>query len=361
MEKLNLQLKHEKIVRKTKRRKKIIKIRNVKKNKPKNKTFDRPKHNPKNIYNISPNQFNLEVGKEFTLFENQNGLIDFINRLDDHKKNLNIKKVIRVDFSNTLEIDYGAISFLLAKVNELKKINRKIEFWTILPTNEKALEIISDSGFKEYLRDFRGNKLENKSENFIVHVGTNKTRNEIVGKIIKKTVYHLINEETSYPPIYSMIQEICSNSVEWANPRKKNYMSNENWFIGVHYDDSSDNKSVTFMLTDVGIGIVKSLKVKSTDILKKHFKILKPHEILLKAYNKEYESLSGDLNRNKGLPIIKEKFFKKQILDLKVITNNVFLDFSNHENSKTLDIHLPGTFYYWTVNKQIIEQWKHKK
>ena len=49
------------------------------------------------------------------------------------------------------------------------------------------------------------------------------------------------------------------------------------------------------------------------------------------------------------------------IENLVVITNNVFLDFTNKEKSKELKTKFNGTFYYWELTKNCIDTWKNRR
>ena len=42
-------------------------------------------------------------------------------------------------------------------------------------------------------------------------------------------------------------------------------------------------------------------------------------------------------------------------MNLKVITNNVYLDFDNLNESKNLKHKYSGTLYIWKINKEILE------
>ena len=82
------------------------------------------------------------------------------------------------------------------------------------------------------------------------------------------------------------------------------------------------------------------------------------YRVLYSAFEKKYGSSTGDNNRNRGLPLILKRFEQEYISELKVITNNVFLDFENINNSKELKTELKGTFYHWTLTKENILKWK---
>lgn len=335
-----------------KRRRSLVKKRrrNIIRNKGTGLKKDRISWNP---YTNKIDNITIDAGKVFTLFDKPENLINIINRLDKYRSNKQKSKNIEIDLAKIEEIDIGAISVFLAKINELSKI-QKLKIWGTTPTNPDCKKVFYESGFLDYMVDLAGKKFSHQGENFIVNVGSEKTRNERVGKTIEKTILHLTGKEDIYPPVYSIVQEICSNSVEWANPSES---ENINWFLGVSYDSDTVNPSATFIMTDVGFGIISTLNRRFGKIIES-FKFTKDTEVLQRAFDRKYGSKSGEANRNKGLPLIQDRFNKNYIKDLKVITNNVLLDFENPELNKVLDCNLPGTFYCWKIDLKCIESWK---
>lgn len=144
---------------------------------------------------------------------------------------------------------------------------------------------------------------------------------------------------------------MCANSVEHAN------QYNKNWLFSVWYKDE-DN--VCFTMTDIGEGILGTLKRKFSQKIKEQL-LIDNKEILKRAFEKKYTSVTKDVNRNKGLPKIKNISDANYINNLIVITNNVLLNFSDSTNSKVLNRKFNGTFYYWELNKACIEIWKNRK
>lgn len=90
-------------------------------------------------------------------------------------------------------------------------------------------------------------------------------------------------------------------------------------------------------MTDIGEGILLStLKKKALQIIRDTVSFKDDVITLNGAFDKKYQSSTFDTNRNKGLPRIKEINTAQYVENLKVITNKVFLDFSNPKNSKKL-------------------------
>jgi hypothetical protein len=130
--------------------------------------------------------------------------------------------------------------------------------------------------------------------------------------------------------------------------------------VAFETDSETHEKSVTFTMTDVGYGILKTLNRKFHMLIKEHVSLKTDIEILHYAFHKKYGSKTEDINRNKGLPLILSRVNNNYVSEMKVITNNVILHLSNYDNSSLLKKSLPGTFYSWKVDTKNIESWKQK-
>ena len=79
-------------------------------------------------------------------------------------------------------------------------------------------------------------------------------------------------------------------------------------------------------------------------------------DIVFSAFQRKYGSSTEEINRNRGLPCILDKFNNGYISKLKVITNNVYLDFENQTNNKILNKPFPGVLFSWVVNIDCINK-----
>lgn len=341
------------LLRKRRRSNRKIKLSNIEKERRRKirslEKITRNKKNKNRIENIK-----IDAGSSFSLFNEPENVIQIIQSLDKCKTKSRYIKYVQLDLSNITQIDIGAISFLLAKIHEISQIKR-VKFWGIGPQDKACKKLFNESGFLDYMIDLSGKKFTKQSDNFIFKVGTDKTRNERVGKTIEKSMKFLIGREQKYPPVYSIVQEICSNSVEWANAPETR---NKNWFLGVNYPVDSKNKYITFTMTDIGFGILHTLNRRFGKIITETLQLKKDTEILERAFERKYGSKTGEPNRNRGLPLIRDRFNRSFIKDLRVITNNVFLDFNNESETRLLGKNLPGTFYTWNIDLNCIKKWE---
>jgi hypothetical protein len=340
-----------------KRKKRKEKRRFVKIQKEKEKIKDAGYVKKREYKSLKRTTVNIIVSafNSLSMFNNPENVIDLIERIHRQSKVAYFSKNIEIDLSAISEIDIGGISILLAKVNEISK-NRKIRIWGRAPNEERCRDIFRSSGFLDYMTDLSGRKFQKHSDNFIVNVGTDRTRNKTVGNIVEKSLKYLGYTETVFPPVYSIIQEIVSNSVEWANQQ----LEAKNWFLGANHIEINGQKRIQFLITDIGFGILNTINRKFATILQEYVSNASQIDILEQAFLRKYGSKTKETNRNKGLPLIRDRFAKMFIKDLIVITNNVELNFAFRNKSKILGKNFSGTFYSWIVDADCIENWKLK-
>lgn len=337
-------LRNERRRRKAKDKAKVIRVQ---KNARKKVKYRRVRGNV--TYNSSQHR-TLFAPARFSLLEHPEDVIDFINKIEALYAGNRKVRSVKFELRDIISIDIGAICLLLSKLNELSK--RKINNWGTFPKDKECKKFIEESGFLDRMRDMvSGINFSRSNENLILNRGFDKTDNAATAKEIRKAVRHIIGKEQNYKPIYSIAQEICANSVEHANEEKHK----KNWLFATSYLPDA----VVFTMTDIGDGILKTLRRKLIKQLQESL-FIDAVDILKNAFEKQYESRTKDPNRNKGLPKIYKTSSEKYIKDLIVITNNVLLNLDNPQKSKILKNTFKGTFYYWILNKECIERWENR-
>jgi hypothetical protein len=266
-------------------------------------------------------------------------------------------KFINMALNNVSEIDYSAVCVLNAIIDDLRYKNIIVK--TNLPNNKKSKKFLEDTGFLNTWYDNNGNKLnfKCKSELIFFERGSGLLTvkdNKKISDMVMNAMYHITGNKQHCLPIKTLILEICGNSIEWGNTSKKQ------WLFGIKYEK---NKAV-FTVTDVGIGILKTLKRKFNQLFEDRLINKTSLDILIGAFAKKYNSNTLEENRNKGLPSVRLNYEMGNIKNLVVITNDVFLSFSNPSMSTVFankNNHFDGTFYQWemdidTINKIYLNQ-----
>lgn len=252
-------------------------------------------------------------------------------------------KHVMFDMSSIIAIDICAIVMLLTKITQLTK--NGIRCVGNEPLNDDCKKVFRDSGFLQHMCNITGNKFDRNNEyNLIVKRGETETESELTGKTIKKAVCHLTGSERHYTPVQSIVQEMAGNAIEHA------YSQNQHWLFCVNYTGNE----ICFILSDAGKGILSTINRKHKKIIET-LQLLDDKQILFRAFEKKYGSVTNEVNRNKGLPLIKRISDEKRIFDLKVITNNVSLHFDDFHKSTLMSNKYSGTIYTWKINKELLE------
>lgn len=303
------------------------------------------------INEIRENQADVRLfaDEDFELLNNTQEVIDYISILKSYRKINHLVKTVFIDLSKVVNIDIGSISLLLSSIKELNIYGVNIK--GNLPIDENAKQFIIKSGYLEHMSNL-SKKLRKHirtftSDNLILMSGSSKSESRKIGECIKKSIEILSGVSQHYPPVYGMIQEMNGNSVEHAYRKKKH------WLLGVNID--SKNNKIIFTYTDNGFGILNTMKRKFSAIINDVFNLKNDIEILNGLFDREYNSrFKQQYNRNKGLPVIKKAFVNRKVKKLLVITNEVYLHFDNNSSLK-LNSTFKGTFYYWELDIETIE------
>lgn len=286
----------------------------------------------------------LDVPSQFEIWSNHAVIIDFISTLLNLKKKRDIN-VVNLNLTRISSIDSSAICLLLSAVKELGYANIKVT--GNYPQNEDCARYFIESGFLAHMKDEAGKPFQINSSNLIAEAGTNRTRNKQIAQAVRMGIKFILGEETRYPPAYTVAMEICSNSVEHAYRQRPKH-----WRLAI----SKVDEKVAFTMVDTGSGILKTLHRKFSKEIRDIISLRNHTDVLYRAFQRKYGSSTQLINRNKGLPCILDKFNCGLIKSLKVITNDVYLDFNSINEQKSLNKPFNGVLFYWEVDKECIDK-----
>jgi len=326
---------------------KIQKVERNKRRRKKRRYHNVKLHNNHHIKRSSESNINFtKAPKDFRLLDNTKQCVDFFSEVRKNTDN----NLSSISLKEVTQIDYASLSILSA-INE-EFMSQKIKAQGILPENVKCKKYIIDSGFLNKMKDTRGNNFpqSTNSDSLRIEIGQDKfDKNEEINDICNTITNRVGLDISAGKPIYSILLEICGNTVEWSEAK------NKQWLIGVKYE--TERAIVT--VTDLGKGILGTLQKNNQNF--KNFLINSKDKLLVKnkidilneTFKGKHSSKSKDINRNKGLLKIKDTFKKNQIKSLKVLTNDVILHFDDINKSQQLksSSEFEGTFYYWTITK----------
>jgi hypothetical protein len=287
---------------------------------------------------------------DFRLMVNTEPCLAFFKELRDSStvgvygyrkfKILNIKHI--------QQVDYAAISVLIAIQDDLRDANITVR--GDMPFNTDCYNFLVGAGYLDNLYDGNGRRFPRSptSELIVFEKGDLKleyAEMKNITSVVKKVVHHLTGTENYCQAVKTIILEMCANSIEWSGT------TNKRWLFGVHLCESK----VVFTVTDVGQGILATLNREFAKKLEDW--IFKDQaQILMGAFDRKYGSSTKEANRNKGLPSIKANFETGKISNLKVLTNNVLLQFESTTDYKIFKNNkFRGTLYQWEMTKECLQ------
>ncbi len=240
------------------------------------------------------------------------------------------------DFSKVTVIDDGATTILLSLFYDMSSNKIKVGL-NNLPDNPEACLFIEQSGFIQY---FTGPLAKKKAGlNTTIKKGKSTILQKDSAALIHKSMKTVWGVDKRNQKLQGMLIELMTNSVNHAYLNKER---EKTWYISTnHYIEQN---KVEFCFVDNGDGIINTINVKFKDKL-----FTSNEDLLVRAFEGEFRSRTKLANRGRGLIVVKGNQTNMTIRGLKVITNNVFLDFEK-EIAVKLNTPFSGTFYSWIID-----------
>ena len=287
---------------------------------------------------FAPDHFTIQNIEKVLLFISDTEKL--CNRLDT--------KILKINLDRVTKIDSYAICLLLSMLSRLSYKN--IHYWGTYPISQDAKDYIVNSGFLDVMKSNIIKRPSNKRmDNRMFMIGKESVDSHRIGKAVRESMTFITGKESAYPPVYDNMLEISANSVEHANIKTQN----KNWLVSISYEEDK----VHYILSDTGFGILATLKKKVSQKVNDFLKSKTESEILFDVFNSKYQSITGEINRHKGLPIILESFMEGFVSNLMVVTNKVLYDFENNQ-TKELKHGYNGVLYSWTVSRSNYDSWE---
>jgi hypothetical protein len=141
--------------------------------------------------------------------------------------------------------------------------------------------------------------------------------------------------------------EAVTNCVQHAYPGKESHPE-KNWWMFAQYKE----KELTVAIFDLGIGIVRSLRIKYRDRFKATFRLKHVDEIVLSAVLGSNRSRTQLPYRGKGLPEMLQNAKNHKIGGLLILSNQGAFLYSSADNREETCYYkkpLEGTLIQWTI------------
>lgn len=287
----------------------------------------------------------LTVPKHLSLLDNFEDTNNFLN---DVRKFLLQGKKLFVDFSKTHDLTVEAVLVFVAILRETagrKRANRVAAAMGNSPLqNSPAGRLLRESGFYEHVNsdvDLGGEAAR----------GTIRPREGIrvnaalANALTEKAARAIFGDDRRLPAVYRILIEVMGNTKQHASVGKEQ----EQWWAMVHTNPK--NHRAEFAFYDGGVGIVGSFRTR----WRAAFELVKlspsQEDILYDLLHGEFKSRTNLPYRGKGLPAIAKALARRQVENLKIITNRVVADVAN-DTVTALPVEFPGTLVYWEVGKK---------
>lgn len=287
-----------------------------------------------------PRGTKLIVPSTFSLVDSPEATIEFFEKIG--LAALTGERVI-LDFRDVKRITVDALLWLLAEMqsDELKRCGVAGNE----PNDPEVAKFLLQSGFFSHIaqkpKSYRAEDcgLLKKREG-------KRVRENVCAELVHYSTEKLYGSRRKNGGLYRALIECMANTRDHAS---RDRSRTERWWVSANFDQKTGIVNVAFL--DTGVGIFKSLRMEDTlKLIGKFLGIRKHHDILRDMLNGELESRTGLSYRGKGFPALKTAQDRKQLHNLRVITNKAYLD-STTGKGRVLNREFKGTCLTWEIHQ----------
>ena len=298
--------------------------------------------------NKKTNQKVFEAPKNFSLVENTEETLDFINDSLGSIENKQNKSILQ-DFSKISNITPDTILYMMSIIEDLQmnEVPFSIKGKYKNRKDEKSRILFEESGFLEHL-----NGKQEEIKNIQTDVLTIKVGEENQPTTAQEVVQYLRKwldmERAETKPIYSILIECMTNTKNHAYKTKNKENQNTNnhkWYLMAYHTQNE----VHFVFLDNGHGIPQTLRWYWKDLFS-GTKWFDSKLIESALQGKILRSQTGEDKRGKGLPKIYKTSKLNYVEELIIIANKGFVNCKN-DTTKELKVKFKGTLISWKIKK----------
>lgn len=290
----------------------------------------------------------IDVPGCFSFIINMEETTLFFKEMMDRLKKAMPKSDFLINLQNVSEVTTDAVMYLIALMRNHKESRKRLySFHGNYPTNELARNTFIESGFLKFVNS-RSRRLPEKSSKMSIVCGTNS--DAVSAKQICLFVADKLEISTSYvKDLYEVIIEMMSNVYYHAYNGDEDTMLPEWYMYAEHIQDK-----VNFLFLDTGLGIGKTVQKHSLyeKVINK-VGVGSESKLIKSALNGDFRTQTGEINRGKGLPSIKEYACKNKIESFHILSGRGHCWFENQSVvcHQELKYNLYGTIYIFTIKK----------
>ena len=301
------------------------------------------------------NQIVEAVPVNFSIHDNPDEVITFFNRVISLIKSgkHNIQRMV-FDFRKVTHISIDAIMYLIAIIHNIRtRLYAITEFQGNVPVDEKARELLLNSGFMRYVKS--PNSPPESTEAHILIESDSKinlnTFKKVCDFVHEKS--GTTKKDTAF--LYQLISELANNVFDHAYIQDSHDIFKRNWYS---YVEQLENGFFRFVFLDTGAGIWKT--IRKNNWAEKLTLTSSQADVIISALNGAFRTSTAMYNRGNGLPSIKQHATSGKIDNLTIITNNAYCYMSSIDGmeikKKDMRSSLSGTVYYWEIDATVIKE-----
>jgi len=294
----------------------------------------------------------VSAPKNLSLGSNTEEVINFIKEIENK---YNKRESVFVGLKKVTSIDYGAIVVLLSIMVKFR--SSKIRFNGDFPDDIGSRTKLQTSGFfdnlyKNFIKLDRYSISANNADGILTHAWR-RVDSKLGARLIKAASLTIWGDERRCQGVQRVLLELMQNTNNHASINKK---GEKHWWLSVNH--IKNDKKVCFAFVDFGVGVFTSLANKPnqskffnwTEKIIQKYKYGNNAELLKLILDGDFhQTVTGEYFRGKGLPGIAQVYNRKQISELKIITNDVCYS-SNPVEFRKMNSSFNGTYIYWEVN-----------
>lgn len=293
-----------------------------------------------NFSSYTPSSFFLPVKApfDFSIINNPDESLRFFKKAE---KQLHDKTKTLLDLSQIKTLTPDAITLLVANVKSTEFHHRTIIKGNA-PYDPDLRKLFVQSGFYDHVKS---DMPKNVANSYLLHKRTfNKVEPDIAKEACMIGINHTFENQTICEPLYEILIECMSNTNNHADLNSKGIYD---WWLFVYREPYTKVTSYTFL--DLGVGIFESLPVLFYKKVLLNTKILSNINLVDDLTSGKIKSRTDQPERGRGLPQIFTNAQFPSIKNFKLISNDVFADFSTNYKRK-LNKSFSGTLYYWELH-----------
>ena len=307
------------------------------------------------------NFYNMPAPKNFSLINNPEKCIKYFNdvlNIINRQYSYSNFDTVQFEISKIENLTIDALMYQLAIMTNLRAKKRNIRLLRgTMPQKKDIRKILMESGFLSYVKTQEA--IIPKQSTTTTEILTGEmVDGESVGKIVDfvNNYFEKTIKDTKF--LYTLLSELMTNTKDHAYSQDEENQFINRWYLYADVDEENDIIKITFL--DTGYGIPNTVRKKINEKIKELISVEKADaDYIYSALKGEFRTATNQKHRGEGLPFINECVENRKIKNLKILSSygmiNVLENIINKDSISYLENSLPGTLYYWEMDRECLK------